>query len=121
MRTATFLIALTAVAACLPTPSHADCDAYNKKFLKFNELKSDFARELDRFRAIKPLPETDVALCRAALAVMMHANVLWMNPEPSCFENKAQMKDFADKIHSLSTDAWKVAQVSCSDAEMRRP
>lgn len=120
MRTATFLIALTAVAACPPTPSYADCDAYNKRFLKFNELKNDYLREMERMGAIKPLPITDVAVCHAALALGPYGNSLWMAPEPTCFQNKAQMDAFADQIHSATTSVWEVARTFCPDAEKPR-
>ena len=121
MRAFIFLVVMTTSAACLLAPAHADCDAYNEKYLKFNEMKAQVAQELARVNAMKPMPKDDVGLSRAALTLMEHGNVLWMNPEPTCFENKAQMDDFAGSIHELSTDAWKIAQAFCSEAEMQRP
>jgi hypothetical protein len=121
MRANILLVAMSAfTTAWLPAPANADCDAYNKHFLQFKELQDRVLHETDRVHALKPLPETDAGLCRAALALMTHASAIWMNPEPICFENKAQMDDFADKVHSVSKGAWKLAQTFCSDAEMRR-
>jgi hypothetical protein len=121
MRATAFLVATcTFAAAWLPAPASADCDAYNKDFLQFKELQDRVLHEADRINALKSLPDTDAGLCRAALALMMKANVVWRNPEPTCFEHKAQMDDFADKVHTVSTGAWKLAQTFCSDADMRR-
>jgi len=116
-----FLIALGAVAACLPTPSHAECDGYNTRFLKFNELKSQLAREMDRVQAMKPLPDADAALCHAAIPVGQWGNLLWRAPEPTCFQDKAQMDAFADKIRSMTEAAWDLAKTFCPDAEKPRP
>jgi len=121
MRTKIFLMALSAVAACLPAASHADCDAYNKRFLKFNELKSSYAREMERVGAMKSLPQTDAALCHAALALAPQGNSLWMVPEPTCFETKAQMDAFAEQLHAMTTSVWKIARAFCPDAEKPRP
>jgi len=122
MRADIFLVAMSVLtAAWLPTPANADCDAYNKRFLQFKQLQASAVHELDRVNALKPLPHTDTGLCRAALSLMTHANVLWMNPEPTCFENKAQIDQFVEKIHSLSKDAYDLALSFCSEAEMRRP
>ncbi len=121
MRADILLVAMSALTtAWLPAPANADCDAYNKKFLQFKELQDRALHETERVKALKPLPQTDTGLCRAALELMMHANLVWMNPEPTCFENKAKMDDFADKVHSVSTGAWELAQTFCSDAEMGR-
>jgi len=121
MRAYLLLIAMSAFAVCSAAPAHADCDAYNKRFLAYNELKAQVLHELERVNAKKPLPKIDVPLCRAALAVMQHGNVLAFNPEPSCFENKPQMDEFTGKIRSLSEESFKVAQLYCPAAEMRRP
>src|SRR5262249_19525824 len=120
MRAFIFLVVMTTFAACLLAPAHADRDAYNKQYLAFNELKAQVAQELARVNTMKPVPKADTGLCQAALTLMTHGSVLWMNPEPSCFENKTQMDDFAGSIHTLCTDAWKIAQAFCSDAEMQR-
>ncbi len=99
MRVNIILVAMTTFAtAWLPSPASADCDAFNKQFLKFNDLKSAYAREMNRIDAMKPLPTTDVALCRAALALGPYGNLIWMAPEPTCFENKAQMDAFANQV-----------------------
>jgi hypothetical protein len=101
--------------------ANADCDAYNNLFLQFKERQARVLHETERVNALKPLPDTDAALCHAALELMMHANSVWMNPEPACFANKALMDDFAETVHSASKRAWQLAQAFCSDAEMRRP
>jgi hypothetical protein len=71
--------------------------------------------------AMKPKPKTDVGLCRAVLTAMVYGNSISGNPEPTRFENKAQIDAFTDKIHSISMDAFKMAQLYCTDVEMRRP
>jgi hypothetical protein len=121
MRANIFLIAMSAFAACLPASARADCDAYNKRFLKYKELEVHAFDEIKRVDAMKPQPKTDVGLCRAALAVMANGNVVAFNPEPTCFENKAQMDAFTDKVRSAALAAFKLAQAYCTDAEMRRP
>jgi hypothetical protein len=121
MQTKIFLVAISALAtAWLPAPAHADCDAYNKKFLKFKELQKRVLHEVARVEALKPLPETDTGLCRAALDLMMQANLIGLAPEPTCFENKAQMDGFADQVHAVSKESWTIAQTFCSDEDMRR-
>jgi hypothetical protein len=121
MRAYIFLVAMSMFAAAwLPAPASADCDAYNERFLQFKEIEATAQHELERVNALKSLPKTDDGLCHAALALMTHGNSLWESPEPTCFENKAQMDEFVGKIHSLTTDAIKVAQLYCTEAEIPR-
>jgi len=121
MRAAILLVAMSAVmTAWLPAAANAECEPFNRKYLEVQALEARLGRETARVTAMKPLPKTDDVLCDAAYAFMTHANFLWRMPEPTCFQNKAQMDDFAARLHKAAEGAWQLMQVSCSDAKMGR-
>jgi len=114
MRAVIVLVAMSAfVTAWLPASANADCGTFNKKWIEVQNLKARVLRELERVRRMNPRPQTDQALCGAASAMMTHADALWRNPEPSCFESRVLLEDAVAKIREVANEARQMVQMSC--------